>query len=113
MENYKNEDIKRISHNIESLSADVYKIRKSFEKKEKIQKKLSVKEKRRRESLRKAQKKFKNISTNLKIEIYEKLEKRIAELNISKSAYVAKLILDDLNNSTVLKRSDLIPRSDF
>lgn len=97
MKIYEDEDIEKISHHIESLSADVYKIRKSFEEKEKVQKKLSKKDKRRKESLKKAQKKFKNISTNLKSELYEKFEKRILELNMSKSAYITKLILDDLN----------------
>ena len=97
MKVYEDEDIEKITHHIESLSTDMYKIRKSFEEKEKVQKKLSKKDKKRRESLKKAQKKFKNISTNLKIELYEKFEKRILELKMSKSAYITKLILDDLN----------------
>jgi len=91
------EYIEKISHNIESLSTDVYKIRKTFEENEKLQKKLSKKDRKRRESLKKAQKKFKNISTNLNIELYKKFEKRISELKMTKSAYITKLILKDLN----------------
>ena len=44
--------------------------------------------------------KFKNVSTNLKSDDYDKLEKKLKDLNISKSAYLKKLILDDIELAT-------------
>ena len=90
------ENIDRISHNIESLSKDMYEIKKTITDKEKKKKQVLKKDRKRRESLKKAQAKFKNVSTNLSIEDYEKFEARFTELGISKSAYLKKLIEDDL-----------------
>ena len=96
MLNTEAENIDRISHNIKSLSKDMNDIKKTILQKEKVEKELNKKDKKRRESLKKAQAKFKNVSTNLKIEDYEKFEKRLEELKMSKSAYLKKLILDDI-----------------
>ena len=96
MLNSEAENIDRISHNIKSLSKDMNDIKKTILQKEKVEKTLNKKDKKRRESLKKAQAKFKNVSTNLKIDEYEKFEKRLEELKLSKSAYLKKLILDDL-----------------
>jgi uncharacterized protein with von Willebrand factor type A (vWA) domain len=96
MENFKSEDSARISHHIKSISEDMHEIKKMITEKEKKNIKLSKKEQKRRESLKKAQKMFKNVSTNLKPDIYKKLEKRIEKLDISKSEYLKKLILEDL-----------------
>ena len=43
------------------------------------------------------QKKFVNVSTNIKVEEYEKLEMKLKELKLSKSAYLKMLIENDLN----------------
>ena len=59
--------------------------------------KIVKKDKRRRESLKRAQAKFKNVSKNLSLEDYEKFEKKIIELELSKFAYLKKLIMDDLS----------------
>ena len=91
------ENIDRISHNMESLSKDVHEIKKTFQEKEKEKEKLLKKDIKRRKSLKKAQLKFKNVSTNLNIKDYEKFEKKFIKLKISKSAYLKNLILDDLD----------------
>jgi regulator of replication initiation timing len=96
MEDFQIQNIDKISHNIASLSKDMYEIKKTILSKEKEKEKLSKKDKKRRESLKKAQAKFKNVSTNLSTEDYEKFEKRLIELGMSKSAYLKKLIMDDL-----------------
>ena len=96
MEDFSTQNINKISHNIASLSKDMYEIKKTILSKEKEKEKISKKDKRRRESLKKAQAKFKNVSTNLSIKDYEDFEKRFKELKMSKSAYLKKLILDDL-----------------
>lgn len=97
MEEFSPQNIDKISHNIASLSKDMYEIKKTILSKEKEKEKISKKDKKRRESLKKAQAKFKNVSTNLSIKDYEDFEKRFKELKMSKSAYLKKLILDDLN----------------
>lgn len=97
MEGFSAQNIDKISHNIASLSKDMYEIKKTILSKEKEKEKISKKDKKRRESLKKAQAKFKNVSTNLSIKNYENFEKRFKELKMSKSAYLKKLILDDLN----------------
>ncbi|RXJ98099.1 hypothetical protein CRU98_11320 [Arcobacter sp. CECT 8986] len=97
MEDFSTQNINKISHNIASLSKDMYEIKKTILYKEKEKEKISKKDKRRRESLKKAQAKFKNVSTNLSLEDYEKFEKRFKELKMSKSAYLKKLIMDDLS----------------
>lgn len=96
MEDFSTQNIGKISHNIASLSKDMYEIKKTILSKEKEKEKISKKEKKRRESLKKAQAKFKNVSTNLSTEDYEKFEKRFNQLGLSKSAYLKKLIIDDL-----------------
>lgn len=97
MEDFQTQNIDKIFHNIASLSKDMYEIKKTILSKEKDKEKMSKKDKRRRESLKKAQAKFKNVSTNLSTEDYEKFEKRFIELGMSKSAYLKKLIINDLN----------------
>ena len=90
------ENIDRISHKMDSLAKDMYQIKNTFLQKEKVDKKLSKKDTKRRNSLKKAQSKFKNVSTNLKKDQYDKFEKKLKELKMNKSAYLKKLILDDL-----------------
>lgn len=97
MEDFSTQDIDKISHNIASLSKDMYEIKKTILSREKEKEKISKKDKKRRESLKKAQAKFKNVSTNLSAEDYEKFEKRFIELGMSKSAYLKKLIMDDIS----------------
>jgi hypothetical protein len=97
MEDFSVQNIDKISHNIASLSKDMYEIKKTILSKEKEKEKISKKDKKRRESLKKAQAKFKNVSTNLSVKDYGDFEKRFKELKMSKSAYLKKLILDDLN----------------
>jgi len=96
MLNSEAENIDMISHNIRSLSIDMSEIKKTFLEKEKEKNRLLKKDKRRRESLKKAQLKFKNVSTNLNIDDYKKFEKKLIELKISKSAYLKKLIIDNI-----------------
>ncbi len=97
MEDFSTQNIDKISHNIASLSKDMYEIKKTILSREKEKEKISKKDKKRRESLKKAQAKFKNVSTNLSTKDYEKFEKRFIELGMSKSAYLKKLIMDDLS----------------
>lgn len=97
MEDFSTQNIDKISHNIASLSKDMYEIKKTILSKEKEKEKISKKDKKRRESLKKAQAKFKNVSTNLSTEDYEKFEKRFIELGMSKSAYLKKLIMEDIS----------------
>lgn len=97
MEDFSTQNIDKISHNIASLSKDMHEIKKTILSKEKEKGKIAKKDKRRRESLKKAQAKFKNVSTNLSIKDYENFEKRFKKLGMSKSAYLKKLILNDLN----------------
>jgi len=100
MEDFEAINIDKISHNIQSLSKDMYEIKKKIFYKEEETNKLTKKNKKRRESLKKAQMKFKNVSTNLKSDDYDKLEKKLKDLNMSKSAYLKKLILDDIELTT-------------
>lgn len=88
--------IDKIDHKINSLATDMYLIRKTIIDKENEKKELAKKDKKRRESLKKAQKKFYNISTNLKKEEYFKFEQRVKKSALTRSAYIKKLILDDL-----------------
>lgn len=97
MEDFQIQNIDKISHNIASLSKDMYEIKKTILSREKDKEKLSKKDKRRRESLKKAQAKFKNVSTNLSVKDYENFEKRFKKLGLSKSAYLKKLIMDDIS----------------
>lgn len=96
MEDFSTQNIDKISHNIASLSKDMYEIKKTILSKENEKEKIAKKDKR-RESLKKAQAKFKNVSTNLSIKDHENFEKRFKKLGMSKSAYLKKLILDDLS----------------
>jgi hypothetical protein len=96
LQNISEQNMDRISHNIESLSKDMYEVKKTIIIKEKEREKLSKKDKKRRESLKKAQAKFKNVSTNLSLEEYEMFEKKLADVGMSESAYLKKLILENL-----------------
>lgn len=98
MEDFSTQNIDRISFNIASLSKDMYEIKKTILAKEKESQKVSKKEKKRRESLKKAQAKFNNVSTNLNAEEFKKLEEKLENVKKSKSAYLKELILNDLNN---------------
>ena len=55
------------------------------------------------ENLRKAQKKFTKVGTNLKNEELAVLKKRVEELGLNYSSYVKKLILNDLENKVIEK----------
>jgi len=94
--NFKDENLDRISHHIKSLSKDMYEIKNLIKDKEKVEKELSKRDTKRRKSLRKAQKKFKNVSTNLKSDVYKKFQERALELKTTKSNYLKNLILKDL-----------------
>ena len=96
MSDFKDDNLNKISHHIESLSKDMYEIKNIIKEKEKVEKKLSKRDIRRRKSLKKAQKKFKNVSTNLKSDIYKKFQERVLELKTTKSNYIKNLILKDL-----------------
>lgn len=96
MEDFSTQNIDKISHNIASLSKDMYEIKKTILSKEKEREKVSKKDKRRRESLKKAQAKFKNVSTNLNVEEFKKLEEKLKKIKKSKSAYLKELIINDL-----------------
>ena len=100
METLDLKNIDRISHNIRSLSQDMYIIKKAVLDKEKEINTSKKQNKKRLNSLKKAQMKFKNISTNLKIDEYKEFEKRLEKLKMNKSAYLKKLILDDLKKNT-------------
>lgn len=86
----------RISHHIASISKEMHELKKVIIEKEKVQEKASKKAEKRLASLRKAQKRFKNISTNLSEEEYVLLDSKLKELGVNKSAYLKQLILKDL-----------------
>ena len=90
-------DLHKISSNINSLSKTLHEVKTLIKDKEEKLKVISKRDKKRRESLKNAQKKFVNVSTNIKVEEYTKLESRLKELKISKSAYLKMLIEKDLN----------------
>lgn len=89
-------DLHKISSNIHSLSKTLHEVKTLIKDKEEKLKVISKRDKKRRESLKNAQKKFVNVSTNIKAEEYAKLENRLKELKISKSAYLKMLIENDL-----------------
>ena len=89
-------DLHKISSNIHSLSKTLHEVKTLIKDKEEKLKVISKRDKKRRESLKNAQKKFVNVSTNIKAEEYTKLENRLKELNTSKSAYLKILIENDL-----------------
>ena len=91
-------DLHKISSNINSLSKTLHEVKTLIKDKEEKLKVISKRDKKRRESLKNAQKKFVNISTNIKAEEYAKLENRFKELNLSKSAYLKMLIEKDLKS---------------
>jgi len=96
MSTVEDEKIDKISHHIESLSIEMHEVKKAILVDKKTKEILAKREKKRRDSLKKAQKKFKNISTNFKIEEFDKIKKRLDELNISSSSYLQKLVSLDL-----------------
>ncbi len=100
---FEDDKLDRMSHHIETMAKELYVVRKAVINKEKEKEKIAKKEKKRRESLKKAQKKFKNISTNFNIEDFQKIEKRLKELGISKSNYIQKLVLLDLKEKLLKK----------
>lgn len=89
-------DLHKISSNINSLSKTLHEVKTLIKDKEEKLKVISKRDKKRRESLKNAQKKFVNVSANIKAEEYTKLEKRLQELKMSKSAYLKMLIDEDL-----------------
>lgn len=112
MPNLDTDELTRISHNIKSLAKDMYTVKETlFEKKKEVdlllnkKDKLAKKEEKRKQSLRKAQKKFKIVSTNLSIDSFKKLEIRLKELKINKSAYLTMLINDDLEKTSIIKNA--------
>ena len=90
-------DLHKISSNIHSLSKTLHEVKTLIKDKEEKLKVISKRDKKRRESLKNAQKKFVNVSTNIKAEEYTKLENRLKELKMRKSAYLKMLIENDLN----------------
>ena len=86
----------KISSDIDFLSRTLNEVKTLVKNKEEKLKVISKRDKKRRESLKKAQKKFVNVSTNIKAENYEKLETKLKELKMSKSAYLKMLIENDL-----------------
>ena len=100
---FEDDKLDRMSHHIETMAKELYVVRKAVINKEKEKEKIAKKEKKPRESLKKAQKKFKNISTNFNIEDFQKIEKRLKELGISKSNYIQKLVLLDLKEKLLKK----------
>jgi hypothetical protein len=86
----------KLSSDIDFLSRTLNEVKILVKNKEEKLKIISKRDKKRRESLKKAQKKFVNVSTNIKAEEYEKLEKKLKELKMSKSAYLKMLIENDL-----------------
>ncbi|MGE4397734.1 MAG: hypothetical protein AB7D34_09875 [Sulfurimonas sp.] len=90
-------DLHKISSNIHFLSKTLHEVKTLIKDKEEKLKVISKRDKKRRESLKNAQKKFVNVSTNIKAEEYTKLENRLKELKMSKSAYLKMLIENDLN----------------
>lgn len=97
MTDLKDENLEKISHNMDFLSKTLYEVKTLISDKERKQEVISRRDKKRRESLKKAQKKFIIIATNIKSDEYVKLESRLKELNMSKSAYLKMLIDKDLN----------------
>lgn len=86
----------KLSSDIDFLSRTLNEVKILVKNKEEKLKVISKRDKKRRESLKKAQKKFVNVSTNIKAEEYEKLETKLKELKMSKSAYLKMLIENDL-----------------
>lgn len=86
----------KLSSDIDFLSRTLNEVKILVKNKEEKLKIISKRDKKRRESLKKAQKKFVNVSTNIKVEEYEKLEMKLKELKLSKSAYLKMLIENDL-----------------
>lgn len=86
----------KLSSDIDFLSRTLNEVKILVKNKEEKLKVISKRDKKRRESLKKAQKKFVNVSTNIKAEEYKKLGKKLKELKMSKSAYLKMLIENDL-----------------
>ena len=86
----------KLSSDIDFLSRTLNEVKTLVKNKEEKLKVISKRDKKRRESLKKAQKKFVNVLTNIKAEEYEKLETKLKELKMSKSAYLKMLIENDL-----------------
>ena len=86
----------KLSSDIDFLSRTLNEVKTLVKNKEEKLKVISKRDKKRRESLKKAQKKFVNVSTNIKAEKYEKLGTKLKELKMSKSAYLKMLIENDL-----------------
>lgn len=101
MSSFEDEKIDRISHHVESMSKELFQVKKAVLQDKKVKEKLAKKDKKRRNSLNKAQKKFKNVSTNFKIEDFKKIEKRLNELNINASSYIKQLVALDLKSNLV------------
>ncbi|MGM0518055.1 MAG: hypothetical protein ACQERD_00260 [Campylobacterota bacterium] len=95
------DNLDKIAHHIRSISKDMYSVKSTIMIKEKEKKDLMKKEKKRRESLKKAQSKFNNISTNLKADEYNEFLKIVKDSGMTKSAYLKKLILDDIDKKKV------------
>ena len=92
------DNLDKIAHHIRSISEDMYSVKSTIMIKEKEKKALLKKEKKRRESLKKAQSRFNNISTNLKTDDYNEFLKIVENSGLTKSAYLKKLVLDDIDN---------------
>lgn len=101
MSNFEDEKIDKISHHIESMSKELFQVKKAVLQDKKVKEKLAKKDKKRRNSLNKAQKKFKNVSTNFRTDEYEKIQVRLKELNLNASSYMKKLVALDLEKHII------------
>lgn len=100
----KDDKIDKIAHHIESISKEMYQVKKAVLKEKEAKEKFAKKDKKRLESLKKAQKKFKNVSANFKTEEFVKIENRLKELQINASTYIKKLIEIDLATTIIVKK---------
>lgn len=103
MSYFEDEKIDKIAHHIESISKEMYQVKKAVLEEKIAKDKLAKKDKRRLDSLKKAQKKFKNVSTNFKAEEFAKIENRLKELKINASTYIKQLIDIDLAKHIIVK----------
>lgn len=94
----KNLNFGKLTSDIDFLSRTLKEVKTLIKDKEEKLQVVAKRDKKRRESLKRAQKKFVNVSTNIKAEEYVKLELKLKELKMSKSAYLKMLIENDLEN---------------
>ncbi len=92
-----NLNLGKLTSDIDFLSRTLKEVKTLIKDKEEKFQVVAKRDRKRRESLKKAQKRFVNVSTNIKAEEYVKLESKLKELKMSKSAYLKMLIEKDIN----------------